>query len=109
MFHQELNLFFGRCEDGAVRIVKFETPNGQAPHACWTHKNGGIIPTDHPTAEGTFNDVKVVLDVRIPADHWASIIASGERSLTHRSLCHFFASYHRPPSSPFAETLRTRL
>lgn len=76
MFHQELNLFFGRCEDGAVRIVKFETPNGQAPHACWTHKNGGTIPTDHPTAEGVFNDVKVVLDVRIPSDQWASIIAS---------------------------------
>jgi len=74
MFHWADNFFFGRCKDGAVRIVKFESP--RSPQAMWKHENAAYHPTEWPDAEGEFNDVKVVLDVRIPANEWASIIAS---------------------------------
>lgn len=76
MFHDERNLFFGRCRDGAVRIVKFVTPNGQAPHAMWKPKDGNMAPSEYPDPEGSFNSVDVLLDLRIPAERWASIIAS---------------------------------
>lgn len=74
MFHWQDNFFFGRCSDGAVRLVKFNST--RAPHALWKHEGGVTSMTEYPDADGEFNDVTVVLDVRIPADHWASIIAS---------------------------------
>jgi hypothetical protein len=75
MFHWQDNFYFGRCLDGTVRIVKFDSP--RAPHAMWKHGEDAVTrETDYPDAEGEFNDVKVVLDVRVPAEHWASIIAS---------------------------------
>ncbi len=75
MFHQQDNLFFGRCSDGAVRIVKFDAPRGLTPMRA-PGKAGYSEPSEYPHAEGEFNSVTVVFDVRIPAEHWASIISS---------------------------------
>lgn len=90
MFHWNDNFYFGRCTDGTVRIVKFDSP--RSPHAMWKHGEGVTSPTQWPDAEGDFNDVKVVLDVRIPAAQWASIVASvskkGESGRYHEAL-HF--------------------
>lgn len=73
MFHQRDNLFFGRMQDGGVRIVKFSAP----PHVTLLHGADAVTrPTDGPHADGEFREVKVLLDVRITADEWASIISS---------------------------------
>lgn len=75
MFHWNDNFFFGRCSDGTVRIVKFDSP--RAPQAMWKHGPDAVTRmTETPDADGDFNDVKVVLDVRVPASQWASIVAS---------------------------------
>ena len=75
MFHLSDNFFFGRCSDGAVRIVKFDCP--RAPHALWKHgADACTTRTEWPDAEGEFNDVKVVLDIRITAEALASVVAS---------------------------------
>lgn len=91
MFHWNENFFFGRCVDGAVRLVKFESP--RSPHAMWKYSPDAVArATEWPDAEGDFNDVKVLLDVRIPAEQWASIVASvsakGE-SDRHQEALHF--------------------
>lgn len=58
MFHQANNLFFGRTKDGDVRILKLNEPPQEWP------KMGYSFPEN------------TILDVTIPADHWASIVAS---------------------------------
>lgn len=63
MFHWNDNLFFGRCDDGSVRIVQF--------HGA---------PFDWPKWDGVFDDAEkwpeTVIDVVVPPEQWASIIAS---------------------------------
>jgi hypothetical protein len=53
MFHSINGLFFGRLQDGSVRIVK---------------NDGSLFPDEM----GAKNE----LDVTVPADIWASVIAS---------------------------------
>src|SRR4051812_14135644 len=74
MFHWQDNLYFGRTVDGHVRIVKFDSP--RSPHAMWKHEDACTKATLYPEADGEFNDVKVLLDARIPPDSWASIVAA---------------------------------
>lgn len=73
MFHQRDNLFFGRMPDGGVRIVKFSGP----PFVQWWHNERACtVPTEYPQADGEFRSVEVILDVKISAEEWASVIAS---------------------------------
>ncbi len=75
MFHWRDNLFFGRCVDGAVRVLKFDAPKGMAAVRI-KGDDGYMKISDFPDAEGTVASVNVLLDVRIPPDEWASIISS---------------------------------
>ena len=73
MFHWEDNMYFGRLPDGHVRVVKFS----RTPHAMWWHnENSAMVPTEYPRADGEFHSVEVILDLRIPPEAWASIVAS---------------------------------
>ena len=58
MFHQQNNLFFGRTKDGSVRILKLKEP-----------------PPEWPKIHFKYPET-TILDVTIPAEHWASIVAS---------------------------------
>lgn len=68
MFHWCENMFFGRKQDGSVRILKF----GSSMNA-----------TEWPKAEGHYPDA--IFDVTIDQHSWCSIISSvskrGEASL----------------------------
>ncbi len=62
MFHVADHLFFGRMADGGVRILKYSS-----------------APISFPTADQSRdkpNEWHPVLDARIPASVWASIVAS---------------------------------
>ena len=73
MFHWIDNTYFGRLPDGTVRVVKFS----RTPHVMWLHGPDAVTrSTEHPSASGEFYGVEVLLDVRIPAESWASIVAS---------------------------------
>lgn len=58
MFHWQDNIYFGRCKDGSVRILKF--PNRQVDF--WPDADG-----EYPEAE---------IDLTIPDNSWGSIVAS---------------------------------
>ena|ERR1700674_3530535 len=73
MFHWRDNTYFGRLEDGCVRVVKFSF----SPHVQWRHNEHlAMVPTENPRPDGEFRSVEVLLDIRIPAAQWASIVAS---------------------------------
>lgn len=73
MFHWRDNLYFGRLPDGFVRVVKFSRP----PHVMlWHNERACTVPTEYPRADGEFYSVEVILDLRIPPQEWASIVAS---------------------------------
>lgn len=63
MFHWQDGIYFGRKENGSVRILKF--PKG--------YEEGGWkegfpdVNSEYPKAE---------IDMSIPDSHWASIVAS---------------------------------
>jgi hypothetical protein len=61
MFHYKDNLFFGRMNNGSVRIIKFAKP-----------------PKDWPQAEGFYTSYEdaVLFDVIVDADSWCSVISS---------------------------------
>lgn len=58
MFHAAGNLFFGRTPLGSVRIVKFASPPREWP---------SVNDPEHAAA---------LLDVVLPAELWASTVAS---------------------------------
>lgn len=60
MFHQTNHLFFGRKNNGDVRILKLPYPNA------------GI--DTFPTVDGDYPQAE--FDVTIPKDRWVSAIAS---------------------------------
>ena len=61
MFHWKDNIYWGRREDGSVRVFQLTSPpKGSGPYA------------DGPT----LNFIEAVFDLSIPADIWASIVAS---------------------------------
>lgn len=99
MFHYRDNLYFGRRADGAVRIVKFATDGGVRPHACWFHNERAVTEqTEYPLADGEFRSVQIVLDLTIPAEHWASIVASvsagGESSGRYHEARQLHEKFH---------------
>lgn len=57
MFHWQNNTYFGRTEDGSVRILKLSA-----------------TPKEFPAVSDEYPDA--VLDVTVDADSWASVIAS---------------------------------
>jgi len=59
MFHSEDNLFFGRLQDGSVRILKFDS---------------NVALESYPKVEDSYPNA--LFDVTIKPNHWASIIAS---------------------------------
>jgi hypothetical protein len=59
MFHWTNNLFFGRRSDKSVRILKFRA-----------------VPSIWPAADNEYSNDATDLDVTIPANEWASIVAS---------------------------------
>lgn len=63
MFHWTDNLFFGRRQDGSVRVLKFGSD--------W---RGGFPAADAPA----YPDA--VIDKIVPAAEWASITSSVSRS-----------------------------
>ena len=71
MFHWNENLFFGRMSTGAVRVLKFNS-----------------TPESFPEADGPLHK-DAVLDVEIPTEQWASIVASvsagGESSASYHA------------------------
>lgn len=62
MFHESENLFFGRRQDGSVRVVKFAKP-----------------PQDWPTADAPYPYPDAVADQIIEVGPWASIVCSVSR------------------------------
>lgn len=73
MFHWRDNTYFGRLPDGTVRVVKFSKP----PHVMLRHNEDACtVPTNYPAVDGEFRSVEVLLDIRIPPNEWASIVAS---------------------------------
>jgi hypothetical protein len=62
MFHLSDNLYFGRHQNGDVRVLKL----AQTPKA-------------YPNVGDAFPNTDVLLDVTIPADGWCSIVASVSR------------------------------
>lgn len=76
MFHWRDHTYFGRCEDGAVRVVRFSGP----PHVQWWHnEQSHTVPTNDPRPDGEFRSVQVLLDIRITPEEWASIVSSVSR------------------------------
>lgn len=57
MFHWQDNTFFGRREDGSVRILRFNN-----------------LPTNWPDADGEYPSAEI--DLTISDNHWGSIVAS---------------------------------
>jgi len=80
MFHYKNNLFFGRREDGNVRVLKIHPD----------HKFPGFPTVNGPPPVA---DQWVELDAIIDADGWASIVASvskqGETGATFRQARDF--------------------
>lgn len=77
MFHVQDNLYVGRRNDGSVRMVKFDVDGGRLPHVCWFHNERAVTePVDAPLADGEFRSVRVIFDVVLSANAWASIVAS---------------------------------
>lgn len=74
MFHFRDNLFFGRCKNGSVRILKFDAP-----------------PSEWPDADMAAGHV--VFNVTIDEFSWASIVASvsgkGEAGGRYYEALHF--------------------
>lgn len=101
MFHSHSNLYFGRTADGHVRIVKFD--GALRPHALWVHKNGCLMPTEYPQADGEFHDVKIVLDLRLTPQEWASVVSSvsagGEDSGRFCEALNFHMDHPASPST----------
>lgn len=62
MFHESENLFFGRRQDGSVRVLKFAKP-----------------PQDFPMADAPYPYPDAVFDQIIDAPGWASIVCSVSR------------------------------
>lgn len=59
MFHWKNEIFFGRRENGDVRIIKFKEH-----------------PIDWPDPEKIYHSSDVDFDQTIPANSWGSIVAS---------------------------------
>jgi hypothetical protein len=59
MFHWQNEIFFGRRENGDVRVIKFMKP-----------------PVEWPDAEREYKLSEAQFDFTIPADSWGSIVAS---------------------------------
>lgn len=77
MFHLTDNLFFGRCPDGSVRVLKLPT-----------------APKGYPATSDEYPDA--IFDVVIDPSGWASIIATvsagGEEDLRFFAAKDFHAS-----------------
>ena len=63
MFHIKDNVFFGRLENGDVRVLAFSSPPESFPIA-----DGIYDPTD--------KRYPITFDFTINADAWASVVAS---------------------------------
>lgn len=63
MFHWQDNVYFGRMQNGSVRVLKF--PSG--------YEQGGW-KSGFPNADGEYPNV--IVDLIIPDNHWGSIVAS---------------------------------
>lgn len=59
MFHVSDNLFFGRLDNGDVRILKFKRP-----------------PTVWPDVNRVYISADVEFDEKVPAGSWPSVVAS---------------------------------
>lgn len=59
MFHWNNNLYFGRKSDGSVRVLKFKG-----------------TPSEWPKVDREYEVPELELDVTIPPNEWASIVAS---------------------------------
>ena len=104
MFHYRDGLYFGRRADGSVRVVKFDADCGSAPHVCWFHNERAYTePVKHPLADGEFRSVRVLLDLTIPPDGWASIVASvsagGERDGRFYEALRLHEAFHMKPNA----------
>lgn len=85
MFHNRENLFFGRLPDGAVRILKFSAN---------PYQGEGL------SVDKRYHDVKVELDMTIPPNEWASIIATVSKSGEIDGGYYRALEFHQEPAKP---------
>jgi len=81
MFQATENVYFGRCPDGAVRIIKFRQ-----------------VPVTWPAVNRNYSDAEVEFDYTVPEGVWPSIVATV--SLAGEEQGRYYAArafHHNPP------------